>query len=130
MSETIEILNFLSEKFGIMIDWTQQNVQPYIQDLMQRVVQYNIAISIAYCVIFLVLFIIGIAVIIYNVAIIKNNDGNLFDAEYYTNLAVIIVTGIALIAIILLSVFTIFDIIQYCMVPEKIFIQELQSLMG
>ena len=27
----------ICEKFGIMVDWTQQNVQPYITDSCERV---------------------------------------------------------------------------------------------
>lgn len=44
--EIIKILNALAEKFGIMVDWSQQNIQPYLQDLMYRVIQYNLATSV------------------------------------------------------------------------------------
>ena len=45
-SEASEVLNTLGEKFGLFVDWSQQNVQPYIEDLMQRVTQYKIVSNI------------------------------------------------------------------------------------
>lgn len=35
----IEILNYLGEKFNIAIDWTSENVVPYIQELFNKFVQ-------------------------------------------------------------------------------------------
>ena len=58
-SEVSEVLNTLGEKFGLFVDWSQQNVQPYIEDLMQRVVQYNLAINICWLVVSTILFVIG-----------------------------------------------------------------------
>ena len=36
----------ICEKFGVMVDWTQQNVQPYMTDLCERVCKYEIATNI------------------------------------------------------------------------------------
>lgn len=36
----------ICEKFGIIVDWTQQNVQPYMTDLCERVCKYEIATNI------------------------------------------------------------------------------------
>ena len=35
----IAVLDEISRKFGLAIDWTQQNVQPYLQELMSNVIQ-------------------------------------------------------------------------------------------
>ena len=59
--EIIKVLDNLGEKFGIAIDWTNQNVLPYLQDLMSRFIVYkNISaiIWIVVSVIFIVLSII------------------------------------------------------------------------
>ena len=42
----VQIIDALSEKFGIAIDWTSQNVMPYIENLMSRIVSYEIGINI------------------------------------------------------------------------------------
>ena len=33
--QIIEVLNALCEKFGIAIDWTAENVMPYLTDLAE-----------------------------------------------------------------------------------------------
>lgn len=39
--EIIKVLDNLGEKFGIAIDWSSQNVIPYLQDLMSRFIAYR-----------------------------------------------------------------------------------------
>lgn len=39
--EIIKVLDNLGSKFGIAIDWTSQNVMPYLQDLMGRFILYR-----------------------------------------------------------------------------------------
>lgn len=43
-----QVIDKVAEKFGIMIDWSQQNVMPYIQDLIQRMCKYEITTSIVW----------------------------------------------------------------------------------
>lgn len=31
--EIIKVFDYIGDKLGIVIDWTQQNIQPYLQDL-------------------------------------------------------------------------------------------------
>ncbi len=38
----IAVLDELGKKFGLMVDWSQQNVQPYVQELMGRIIKYEI----------------------------------------------------------------------------------------
>ena len=38
----IETLDYLFEKFGIAVDWTTENVLPYVEQLAERIVTYNI----------------------------------------------------------------------------------------
>lgn len=42
--EIIEIFDYIGEKFGIAIDWTQENIIPYLTDLLGRYVTFNIVI--------------------------------------------------------------------------------------
>ena len=45
-NEVITILNDLCAKFGIAIDWTADNVMPYIQDLGNRFISYTLTMTI------------------------------------------------------------------------------------
>ena len=38
----IETLDYLFEKFGIAVDWTTENVMPYVEQLAEKIVTYNI----------------------------------------------------------------------------------------
>lgn len=51
--QIIEVLEALFEKFGIAIDWTGQNVLPYIQELMNKAVSYELWTSVMGIVFFL-----------------------------------------------------------------------------
>lgn len=42
--EVIEIFDYIGEKLGIAIDWTQENIIPYLTDLLGRYVTFNIVI--------------------------------------------------------------------------------------
>lgn len=45
-SEITNILNDLGNRLGIAIDWTSQNVTPYIQDLVSRIAKLEMCNSI------------------------------------------------------------------------------------
>jgi tryptophan-rich sensory protein len=48
--QIIQVINVLCEKFGIAIDWTGNNVIPYIEILCKKLVTYEIATSIVWVV--------------------------------------------------------------------------------
>ena len=53
MSEQIiSVLDAICEKFGVAIDWTQENVLPYAKELCDKYIRYEIATSVAWCLIF------------------------------------------------------------------------------
>ena len=60
--EIIKVLDDLGQRFGIAIDWSNQNIIPYLQDLMQRFISYKNCIAIMWIVISLVLIIVSIIV--------------------------------------------------------------------
>ena len=46
--EIIKVLDDLSEWLGIAVDWTSQNVLPYLQELCDKYISYEIWTSIVY----------------------------------------------------------------------------------
>ena len=58
-SQFIEVLDALCEKFGIAVDWTSQNVMPYLTDLAARIITYEIWTSAAWIVIAAIVFLIA-----------------------------------------------------------------------
>lgn len=57
--EVIKILDALTEKFGLAIDWTSANVLPYLQQLCGKYVTYEIATSVVWMLIGICLLFIG-----------------------------------------------------------------------
>ena len=49
-NQIIEVLNEICNKFGLAIDWTSKNVQPYLQELIAKCVAYKFATSIMWLV--------------------------------------------------------------------------------
>lgn len=61
--EVIKVLDALGNKFGIVVNWTDQNIFPYIQELSTKCVNWKLNISIVhliYGIIFLEIGIFGI----------------------------------------------------------------------
>ena len=72
---TEQILRELGEQFGLMIDWSNENIIPYLKELAQRVVQYETWQSIFWLVIGILTIILGIVLIILELKCILNGDG-------------------------------------------------------
>lgn len=61
--EIIKVLDNLAQKFGIAIDWTNQNILPYLQDLMGRYISLQNSYAIIWIVISIIM-IIGSSILI------------------------------------------------------------------
>lgn len=46
--QIIAVMNDLCQKFGIAIDWSQENIIPYLTELAKKYISYEIATSIAW----------------------------------------------------------------------------------
>jgi hypothetical protein len=62
--EIIKVLDELGKRFGIVIDWSNQNIIPYLQELLKRFICYRNIIACG-------LIIISIAMTISGVVMIK-----------------------------------------------------------
>lgn len=60
--EIINVLDNLGEKFGIAIDWSSQNVLPYLQDLMSRFITYKNCSAIIWIVISIIMIVLSIII--------------------------------------------------------------------
>ena len=109
-SEIIEVLDYLGEKFGIAIDWTSNNVLPYLQTLADKFIKWEISTSIVWIII--AAFVMVAMIVLMNLKgvreINEETDGMLW---------------IPIIALILASFMIIcvqiFDIVECNMFPEK-----------
>ena len=120
-SQFIEVLDALCEKFGIAIDWTSQNVVPYVTELATRIIAYEIWTSAAW---------ITIAAIVFLIAwkMTKNLcKEDAFDEAWFLGWAIRIVIGFFC---FLAIGFEVFDIIEAVALPEKTLYDFITGLMS
>ena len=113
----IKVLNELCDKFGIAIDWTSDNVVPYLQDLMVRYSKYVCYTSIMWLVIGLIIMVI-FAVLLYKYLKPEHRDG-----------LIIFLLGCGMFIGAGDTVNQIMDIIEITTIPEKAIIEDIRSTM-
>ena len=113
----IKVLNELCDKFGIAIDWTSDNVAPYLQDLMVRYSKYVCYTSIMWLVIGLIIMVV-FAVLLYKYLKQEHRDG-----------LITFLLGCGMLLGAWDTVNQIMDIIEITTIPEKAIIEDIRSIM-
>jgi Na+/citrate or Na+/malate symporter len=57
--EIIKVLDYLANKLGVTINWTDKNVLPYVEQLCQKYIRYRIANAVMWLVVGVILLIIA-----------------------------------------------------------------------
>ena len=143
MSEQIiKILEYMGDKIGVAIDWTQENVMPYVEDLVRRFITLNIV----ECVLGIVLFLgfSGVAAIMWGLfkkgrdKALKTHSDNAIVAVFSDGSYIPDIGGALLIAgmvvTILISVsgiaINISELVKWIIVPELQIIEEVAYLIN
>ena len=109
-SEIIEVLDYLGEKFGIAIDWTSNNVLPYLQTLVDKFIKWEISTSIVWIVI--AAFVIVAMIVLINLKRIREINEETYGMLWIPIIALIL-------ASFMIICVQIFDIIECNIFPEK-----------
>lgn len=134
--QIIQVVDMLCEKFGIAIDWTSENVIPYIETLCGKLVSYEIGTSIAWMVIWLVVSICSIVAAKKLVPVFKNGIEKDKQSRFYTADWEVgsIFAIIGLVIINLITVCTvctqIMDIIKCVTFPEMFVFEYVQRIIS
>ena len=120
--EIIAILDYLCQRFGIAIDWTSDNVMPYIQDLGERFIQYEIYTSFAWC--GLAVAVLAVSGVIWLLATILDKKRRTYIGEVSK-----VVFFVALVVGAFVCMMQAIDIIECYTLPEKTILEYLQYLM-
>ena len=128
--EIIKVLDELGKRFGIVIDWSNQNIIPYLQELLKRFICYR---NITACVWIIIL----IAMTISGVVMIRSlnkwrksdnyntdccNDDDMLAALGYIFSIFIVALGIGLI------IGNMFGIIKNVCVPEMVIYEYITNI--
>lgn len=111
-----KMLEKLAEQFGLALDFSKENVIPYLQQLAKRVVRYETGTSIAWLIVGLILLVGGLILII---LAIKNADE--WDIDVLVGLLIV---GIVMCIFGLPMIFQqVEDLIACRYLPEKILLR-------
>ena len=121
-SQFIEVLGALCDKIGIAIDWTSQNVVPYVTDLAARIITYEIWTSAAWIVILGVAF-----VVIWKLTKNARKDDSFDDVGKCV--CAWVACGIIGIIFVVVACVEVFDIIRALTIPEVVIYGFLKGLM-
>lgn len=125
--EIIKLLNDLGQRFGIVIDWSSENVMPYLQDLMSRYINYEIITSIVWLIV-LVVCCIGMVIAI--LRLIKyERERNESDCIVWPTLVVVIFMVMIIFCLIGIGC-QINDLIICNTIPEKMIIDYVNYLVS
>jgi len=119
--ETIKIFEYLGDKFGIAIDWTNQNIMPYMQDLIQRIKIYNIVDSVLGIVAGIIMLIIAYTIFMK------------FKKEDYDVDEIVLIFGwVAMICLAIFGLCGVFmsinSLIQNIYLPEKAILEMIKNI--
>ena len=114
--EIIKILDDLGRRFGIAIDWSSENVMPYLKDLMSRFVKYETATSILWMLLGVIILSVCLA---FAIRMFKSDDLD-------TQCLAILPCMIALIGVAIIVCQAI-DIITVNTIPEKMIYEYLSN---
>lgn len=113
--QIINVLDNLCNKFGMAIDWSSKNVQPYLKELMMKCVNYTFAIDVVWLCIATLLLIVGIILLTIGLKVKKKH--NYWDD---TEFAFVIFSVLAFGVAVVICIITISEMIACKTFPEKV----------
>lgn len=124
----IAVLDELGKKFGIMIDWSQNNIQPYAQELMNRVVKYEITTSLIWIVFHIILLVSVFLILRYYIKYDNSKERTDYKGKPDRSNVIFAISIGAMCCVPLLLYITvqILDIVKAVTIPEMTFIAYIQ----
>ena len=142
-SEVIKVLDNIAEKIGIAIDWTDENVVPYVTEILSKYRNYgiitnSIGVFISFVIIILMVFMVIHRVVkpyhaAYNTE--KDNFWWLYDPHYNRVEAkgtlIVFISFIIFMSVLFIcfACISIDDLVKWIVIPEIKYIDLLKGLM-
>ncbi|MPM29864.1 hypothetical protein SDC9_76405 [bioreactor metagenome] len=126
--QIIKVLDNLSEKVGIAVDWSQQNILPYLQELMAKYINYEIMTSIVWIIVMFVLCAVFFLVAKAFSKRAKKDEWDEDSPNCWAAIAGWVIFGILSFASIFVIVTQTMDIVRCVTFPEMQIIEYLNQL--
>lgn len=127
-NEIIKLLDDLSKRLGVAIDWSNENIMPYLNGLVDRFIKWEIARSIFGIAISIVLIVVGICGLKY---VLKNKHKNPYFGDLDEGITWVMIGALtSLIAGGILFLCDCIGLIEVIYLPEIAIYDNVQSLMN
>lgn len=126
--QIIQVLDNLGEKFGLAIDWSSENILPYVNELMNKAVSYELWMNIVSLALVTIIVIISWVVFCKT---IKKKNFSWYDMNGLSWIGIVSVSfGITFsIIFIVVSLFSIPTIIACLTFPEKVIFDMIKPML-
>ena len=88
--EIIKVIDELGKRFGIVIDWSSQNIIPYLQELLKRFICYQNITACVWIIISIAMTISGFVMIKF---LNKWRKSENFESDYYVDDELLAIVG-------------------------------------
>ena len=122
-NQIVEILKELANQLGIAVDWTSENIKPFITDLMMRNAKYELFTSLIW-IAFALIVAISCIVMIKRVDK-ENREGDLSDDDCC---GMIILFAVLIVLASFIFFCQIYDVGKALYMPELLLLETLKSL--
>lgn len=122
----IQIMDYIGEKLGIIIDWTSQNVSPYLFDLFSRLCQFMIAKHIVALIGFIIFGIICAfgAKKLFKICCCNSSDNEVW---FFSGIGWIVL-AVASVVLFIIAFGEIHSLVEAIYIPEKAVIEYLLEI--
>jgi uncharacterized Tic20 family protein len=121
----IQVIDKLSEKFGIAFDWSSQNVMPYIEELGTKIINFKIATSWVWIIISILLLLLSLVFLFISIKRLFSKKYNDFSESDI--LFVIISSAFSIFSFVLIGI-QVYTIVTCYTLPEIIIFEYVQDL--
>ena len=106
--EIMKVFDYVGTKLGVAIDWSSENVLPYLQDLAERFIRFKIQTCIIAIVVCVVLIVLGALLAIWDVW------------KDYTEGGAFLFSCIVILISIVVIAYNSYKIVECNNIPEKV----------
>ena len=124
-NQLVELLKELANQMGIAVDWTSNNIRPYIIDIMGRLARYEIFTSVIWILFFVIVIFVAVKLLKMSYKRYKDEE-DYWDEEMFGGTAIVLGFVILLASIFIIS--ECYDIGKAIYTPELLLIRTLKNL--
>ena len=141
--EIIKVFDYIGDKLGIAIDYTQENIQPYLEDLWHRFITYEIVINSLHFVGSLIITLICLYFILRFFKAKKKAYNGEIDSLFYqessnsyynyvemcdSGVIIIIISCVLVLFFAISTIFQLTDLIELLFIPEKFILELVKTI--